>query len=202
REHKEAFIAKLGERAVVKDRNIPIVVEFVPVGFDPTNEVEIEIAENDSGLPINSLMSARWIKPVERRHDGQKVAHMIIRAMGAEAANQILRDGLVIRGKRVRARKMTKEPRRCLKCQKIDANHLAANCDTEKDVCGTCGKEHRTKNCLEKDKDKYKCTNCRIYGHASWDRSCPSYTQTAAKLRRRDTEVTYRYIPTSEPWTW
>ncbi|KIJ52019.1 hypothetical protein M422DRAFT_117089, partial [Sphaerobolus stellatus SS14] len=137
-----------------------------------------------------------------RRREGQKVAHLIVRVAGAEAANKILRDGMVIRSKRVRARKMAREPRRCLKCQKVDANHIAANCPSTKDICGTCREDHRSADCKEKDPNKFKCVNCNTYSHASWGRECPAYQRTAQKLRQRDSEATYRYIPTEEPWMW
>ncbi|KIJ25710.1 hypothetical protein M422DRAFT_193111, partial [Sphaerobolus stellatus SS14] len=100
-------------------------------------------------------------------------------------------DGIVIRGKRVRARKMAREPCRCLKCQKVEANHIAVNCSSEKDICGTCGEEHRTAECKEIDPNKFKCVNCKTHGHASWGRECPAYQHAAHRLRQRDTEATY-----------
>ncbi|KIJ46448.1 hypothetical protein M422DRAFT_77832, partial [Sphaerobolus stellatus SS14] len=142
-----------------------------------------------------------------QRKEGQKVVHLILKVSEADAVNQILRDGMVICSKRVRARKMAKEPRRCLlspclKCQKVDTNHIAANCQSEKDTCGTSRGEHKTRDCTEKDPAKFKCTNCNVHRHASWGRECPVYKRTAQRLRQRDTEATYRYIPTEQPWTW
>ncbi|KIJ30591.1 hypothetical protein M422DRAFT_83889, partial [Sphaerobolus stellatus SS14] len=136
------------------------------------------------------------------RKEGQKVAHLIVKVSGAEAANQILRDGMVICSKRVRGRKMAREPRRCLKCQRIDTTHIAANCTSAQEVCGTCSANHRTKECKETNLAKFKCANCNMHGHASWGRECPAYQQTAQRIRQRDTEATYQYIPTDEPWTW
>ncbi|KIJ39186.1 hypothetical protein M422DRAFT_175624 [Sphaerobolus stellatus SS14] len=186
---------KLGERAVVKDRSITILVEFVPLTFDTEKTEDIVIAENDSKLPVGSIISARWIKPENRRKEGQKVAHLIIKVSGAEAANQILRDGMVIRSKRVRGRKIAREPR-------IDTTCISAKCTSAQEVCGTCSENHRTKECKEMNPAKFKCANCNIHGHASWGRECLTYQRSALKLRQRDTEATYRYIPTDEPWTW
>ncbi|KIJ35392.1 hypothetical protein M422DRAFT_180820 [Sphaerobolus stellatus SS14] len=96
RERKNEFITKIGERAVVKDRTVSILIEFVPLTFNTERTEDIAIAEHDSRLPIGSVLSARWIKPESRRREGQKVAHLIVRVAGAEAANKILRDGMVI----------------------------------------------------------------------------------------------------------
>ncbi|KIJ34341.1 hypothetical protein M422DRAFT_80697, partial [Sphaerobolus stellatus SS14] len=202
RDEKDEFIRKIGERAVIKDRTVSILVEFVPLTFDAGGVEDIAIAENDSRLPVGSIISARWIKPENRRREGQKVAHLVIKVARAEVANKILRDGMVIRSKRVRARKMVREPLRCLKCQRVDANHIAANCPSVEGTCGTCGKGHRTSDCEEKDPNNFKCVNCNTHSHASWGRECPAYQRAAQRLRRRDTEATYRYIPTDEPWTW
>ncbi|KIJ42327.1 hypothetical protein M422DRAFT_77304, partial [Sphaerobolus stellatus SS14] len=90
KERKSEFIMKLGERAVVKDRSISILMEFVPLTFNMEKTEDIAITENDSKLPVGSIISARWIKPENRRKEGQKVAHFIVKVSGAEAANQIL----------------------------------------------------------------------------------------------------------------
>ncbi|KIJ25711.1 hypothetical protein M422DRAFT_193125 [Sphaerobolus stellatus SS14] len=70
RERKSEFIRKLGERAVVKDRAITIMIEFVPITFKTEKAEDIAIAENDSRLPVGSINSARWIKPESRRREG------------------------------------------------------------------------------------------------------------------------------------
>ncbi|KIJ27901.1 hypothetical protein M422DRAFT_190378, partial [Sphaerobolus stellatus SS14] len=177
--------------AVIKERTIPILIEFVPLTFSMERSEDIAIVENDSRLSVSSIISARWIKPESRRREGQKVAHLIVRVTGAEAANKILRDGMVIRSKRVRARKIAREPQHCLKCQKVDTKHIAATCPSTKDICRTCGEEHRTMECKEKDPNRFKCANYNIHGHTSWGRECPAYQHSAQRLRQRDTEATY-----------
>ena len=64
------------------------------------------------------------------------------------AANQAMKEGMVIVGKRVWARQMQKEPRRCLKCQLLTAKHLAVDCNQQV-TCGTCSKDHRMVECSE-----------------------------------------------------
>src|SRR5882724_6299669 len=153
------------------------------------------------GLPTDSIDSTRWIKPTSRRTVGQRTAHLITKLCSPEAANQALRDGLIIEGKRVWAGHMKKEPRRCLKCQSMASNHLAAECD-QNTICGTCGKEHRTAECSECDQKKYWCVNCNLHGHASWDRTCPKFLDRSKRLEQLNPESMYTYFPTNEPWTW
>ena len=71
---------------------------------------------------------------------GQHAAHIIARLWSPEVVNQAIRDRLIIAGKQVWARRMNKEPRRCLKCQCMGSNHLV-ECG-KSTICGTCGKEH------------------------------------------------------------
>src|SRR5882724_11796776 len=81
------------------------------------------------GLPPESIDSTRRIKPTTRRSVGQCTTHFITKLCSPEAANQAIRDRLIIEGKQVWARRMKKEPRICLKCQSMRSNHLAAECD-------------------------------------------------------------------------
>ncbi|KIJ26460.1 hypothetical protein M422DRAFT_192177 [Sphaerobolus stellatus SS14] len=81
RERKNEFITKLGERAIVKDRTVSILIEFVPLIFNTERMEDIAIGENDSRLPVGSIISARWIKPESRKREGQKVAHLIVRVL-------------------------------------------------------------------------------------------------------------------------
>jgi len=67
-----------------------------------------------------------WIKLVQRRALGQHMAHIITRFKTTTAENQAICNRLVIAGKRVWARHLWKEPRRCFKCQVLNANHLVA----------------------------------------------------------------------------
>ena len=96
---------------------------------------------------------------------------------------------------------MCREPKRCLKCQVLGTNHLAATCGCA-NTCGTCGKEHHTSECTEVDSDKYWCANCKVNRHASWDRLCPAFREASKWIECTDPEHTYRYFLGQEPWTW
>lgn len=108
----------------------------------------------------------------------------------------------MIEGKRVWARKLLPEPRRCLRCHQIGSNHLAATCPNERDVCGTCGKDHRTADCVVQLREDRYCVNCKTPGHGAWDRSCPTFREKYAAFARNRPEDEYRYYPTSDPRTW
>ncbi|KAA1467097.1 hypothetical protein DENSPDRAFT_742121, partial [Dentipellis sp. KUC8613] len=84
----------------------------------------------------------------------------------------------------LRARKAKREPKRCLKCQKI-GTHFAKECPQEHDTCGTCGKEHTTKSCTETEQKHYWCVNCSIHGHASWERVCATFTRKCEEHDKR-----------------
>ena len=136
-----------------------------------------------------------------RRTTGQCSAHLIAKLRSPEAANQAIRDGLIIAGKQVWARRMKKEPRRCLRCQTMGSGHLAAECDQPM-TCGTCSKEHRTTDCSEDEQVKFWCANCKSHGHTSWDRTCPKFIENSRRLEQLNPEGMYIYFPTEEPWTW
>jgi uncharacterized protein YoxC len=199
--NKAQFVEKLGGASVVKERAVSVLVEYVPLTHAPEALGELRKIERDSRLPTDALLSTRWIKPAGRRTQGQRSAHLIAKFSNIESANQSIRDGLIIAGKRTWARRMKREPRRCLKCQKQNARHMAADCSGV-DVCGTCGKGHRTAECEETDPAHYRCVNCDKSGHASWDRTCPIFISTCQAIERADPEGTYKYFPNDKPWTW
>ncbi|KZS86623.1 hypothetical protein SISNIDRAFT_396131, partial [Sistotremastrum niveocremeum HHB9708] len=84
----------------------------------------------------------------------------------------IFSEGLVIAGKKINVRRIDQEPRRCLNCQKLDANHNAAQCPGPV-ACGYCAKDHRTETCQGPRQNKIKCANCQVEGHSARDRACP-----------------------------
>ncbi|KAJ7503357.1 hypothetical protein B0H11DRAFT_1711140, partial [Mycena galericulata] len=70
-----AFLAGMGGTSVFKPRSYSVVVEFVPVTFDPALANAFAVIEDANGLGRNELVQARYIKPLERRHAGQRSAH-------------------------------------------------------------------------------------------------------------------------------
>jgi hypothetical protein len=166
------FIANFGRAAVLKSKPFIIIVEFVPVGFDPTNMGDLLMIEEANELSMGAVKSAKWIKPIQRREAKQRTAHLIVNFTSVQDANRILQRGMLIAGTRVRTRKLLQDPRRCFKCHKHGVDHLATNCPQVHDMCRTCTGRHRTSECLETNPKFYKCVNCRADGHAAWSRDC------------------------------
>src|SRR5882724_4361192 len=141
RRQKAAFMAGFGGTAVVRDRATSVIVKFIPVVHSPDTLSENRRIKCDSRLDDGSLTSTRWIKPLQRLMLGQKAAHLIAHFKTNTAADEAIKEGMVIVGKRVWARWMQKELRICLKCQLLTAKHLAAECNQQA-PCNTCGKAH------------------------------------------------------------
>ncbi|KAJ7140152.1 hypothetical protein C8R43DRAFT_892801, partial [Mycena crocata] len=66
-----------GGTSVYKQRLYNVVVQYVSVLFDPSQDGALHSVEGDNNIPRGALTKAHWIKPPERRYVGQKVAHAI-----------------------------------------------------------------------------------------------------------------------------
>ena len=187
---RTALAASFGGTSVVKDKAAMVLIEYIPTSYNPDAIAENRKIKHDSKIKEDTLLTMRWIKPAQSRAPGQHVAHIIARFKTTTAENQAIHNRLVIAGKRVWARWLWKEPRRCLKCQVLNANHLAARC-MHADTCSTCGGEHRMADCIESDQGKFHCINCNQAGHASWDHLCPRFVDKCRRAERTDLEHTY-----------
>ena len=197
------FLQLFSAFSIIKHRAYTILVEYIPLSFDPGNKSQLGELERDNGLNPEGVLSAKWIKPPYQRAQGQRTAHAILGLSQLAGANTAIRDGLIIAGKRVWARKMLTEPRRCLKCQAIGVMHLAATCKQDHDACGNCSESHRTSNCPNADSTAHACANCKTKGHPAWDRLCPMFVKHSNRLNARVPENKYRYFPTTlDPATW
>lgn len=202
---RKAFLHHFGSASTMKDRAYYIIGEYAPTSFNPDALGALERIEKHSGLKTGTFYHVHWLKPVGRRSDSQTSAHLIMGCLSAEGANLAIRNGLVIEGKKISARKLMQDPKRCLKCQAIGKNHMAANCPNPTDICGTCGDNHRTVSCNVRigELGKYRCVNCNSTGHAAWDRLCPTFL---AKCKRFDlyhpeNQLKY-YLRVDDPSTW
>jgi len=70
------------------------------------------------------------------------------------------------------------------------------------DMCGTCGGEHRTADCIKSNQGKFHCINYNHAGHVSWDCSCPRFIDECRRAERMGPKHTYRYFLMQEAWTW
>ena len=191
------FLTKLAPEARIKTRAYPIVIQLIPLDFDPKRTEEVCNMEETNKMLPGSIMSDQWLKPLQRREPSQEVAHALITFHSAEAANKVLTEGIIICQKRIYAEKCKKEPIRCLRCH--GWNHLTYTCLKKYDTCGTCGNRHKTAVCS--NHSRLHCVSCNTNDHASWDRECPTFTCKCAELDDRLTENVMPYFPTNESWT-
>jgi len=90
----------------MKERAVPMIIEYVPVSHIPETLEECRKIKHDSRLKAGMLLTMRWIKPVHRHASGQQTANLIMHLQTIEAANHMIREGIVIAGKRSWARHM------------------------------------------------------------------------------------------------
>ena len=98
---RRSFLANLGSGANLKDRSYQVIVQFVPVQFDPTVPEQLRNYEAFNGLEPNSVLKADWIKPPKDRKPNQRVATLRVFHKNAASANKILSEGASILNKRV-----------------------------------------------------------------------------------------------------
>jgi hypothetical protein len=186
----------------VKSRDYSILAKYVPTRHRVDDEGERRQIEHLANISEGETILTRWVKPEDKQSDHQRVAHLIVKVKTERAANQLIRSGAIIAGTRVFARKLKKEPRRCLKCQKL-SDHFAAACPADEEVCATCGAAHQTRSCRVDDPQLHWCANCTVHGHASWARTCPIFWHKCDFMAQRDPVSTYHFFPSAdEPWTW
>ena len=112
----------------------------------------------------------------------------------AKDANKAISNGLIICRTKVYPSKLKQEPTQCMKCRKW--GHFASDCTETKDICGTCGDDHRTNTCTETRK-RY-CVSCNAYSHSSWDRGCPEFAKRCSWYDTKHPDNLLKYFPTPE----
>ncbi|OCH83677.1 hypothetical protein OBBRIDRAFT_742850, partial [Obba rivulosa] len=81
------FTKALGSMAEVKTRTYPVLAEFVPVTFRADSTSSWSEVETRNNLDIGNISNGRWIKPLEKRYQGQRYAHLIVNCAVPEVAN-------------------------------------------------------------------------------------------------------------------
>ncbi|KAI8972627.1 hypothetical protein BD414DRAFT_517952 [Trametes punicea] len=126
----------------------------------------LRAVEEVHGLRPQAIVRADWIKPISRRHPGQRTAFIMLTVAGVEQANKAIR-GLMLAGRKVLVRRDMEEPKWCARCQRY-GGHFARECTVEHDVCANCAGAHSTSQCdTRNDPRTYKCANCTTVGHAA-----------------------------------
>lgn len=193
-----SFCSKIGPTVVFRVRVHSLIAFNVPLDIDPENlRHRQEVCEANS-LESEVIPSMKWAKPIHKRSETQRTAHLFITFTNADAANRAITNGLYICNRRCHVERVKREPTRCLKCQ--GWNHFAKECIEETDKCGNCTKGHRTNDCptpLSRC-----CVSCKSDTHASWSRDCPTFVKKMSEFNERNPENALQYIPTADPWTW
>ncbi|TFY52367.1 hypothetical protein EVJ58_g10059 [Rhodofomes roseus] len=202
RENMKPFTDKFGLESAIRARHYPCLLRGVPTYFDPGNEDRLRELEEENGWDRYDLTAAHWIKPENKRRPGQTSAYLIAKFSSPQRANDVILHGVSLLGRRVQAKRLVKEARRCLKCQRLEPGHLAKDCDMIVDVCGTCGQDHKTNECTTADW-QHHCVNCKEGGHAAWSRMCPAFIEATRKVQGADKLAQYRFFPLmDDPTTW
>ncbi|KZP09695.1 hypothetical protein FIBSPDRAFT_681170, partial [Athelia psychrophila] len=130
-----------------------------------------------------------WMKSQQNRRTGQKTAHLLLNFDVPQSVNLALRKGVYVMGNRSYTRKLTAEPLRCYKCQKLWTilQHLAANCPSTFIICRLCGEAHHTDKCPLRNEDpqKHFCINCKVHGHGASDKLCDKYVKLLVEMNKR-----------------
>jgi hypothetical protein len=172
-ENRDKTCNKIGPGVSFRSRVHNLIAFNVPLGLSPENQNHrLEICEANS-LDPDIITSIKWVKPIHRRTQTQRTAHLFLTFSNADAANRAITNGIYICNRRCQMERVKREPTRCLKCQ--GWNHFAKECTEEHDKCRNCTKNHRTNDCptpLAR-----VCVSCKSEDHASWSRDCPTFVK-------------------------
>lgn len=201
------FQKTLGKDVSIKDRQYSILVEFLPITLQQRLADMATIIEEDNFYTKGDIHQIRWMRnPENSWRKDQQYAHAVLNTRDRNRANDIIEHGIVIAGKRYKARKLEDDPKRCYKCQLIEPGHRAADCPNEEVCANCCSKNHITAKCNRERKD-HACASCSAtkiaHQHASWSRQCPTFLKQRTRLRERFPENHYRFYPIEgNPNTW
>ncbi|TFK17100.1 hypothetical protein FA15DRAFT_552232, partial [Coprinopsis marcescibilis] len=201
------FLSHFDTTATGRTHSYHTTAQFIPTTFNPTIQAALEEVESSRGLKTGSIRHVRFFKPTALRARGQRYAHATIAFADPESANRSIAQGLFFDRWRVQVTKTLPEPRRCLKCQCLGMNHIAAQCRSIHEVCTRCAGMHKTSEC---DPDRgtgftLKCSNCKPHkavGHGAADRHCPVFLEKRCQLQQRLPETKYKFFPTDDPRSW
>ena len=197
-EIRASILENIGSGANIKDRSYQVIVQFIPVHFDPDDDEMRRRFEEANDLQPGSILKAEWIKPIKDRRENQRVATARFYLKDAKSANAILSKGAYVFGRKVIPKKPRREPIRCLNCQLF--RHERRHCTSGEPCCARCAMGHATDECRARLRH-FTCRNCEGH-HASFDRDCPKFIEKCAQLDARCPENSLAFYPTDEPWSW
>ncbi|KIJ44693.1 hypothetical protein M422DRAFT_77381, partial [Sphaerobolus stellatus SS14] len=130
-----------------------------------------------------------------RREPNLRAAHLIIFLTNPRTANRLVQDSIKAAQTLLWCRKLMKELSRRLKCHKIGSEHFANACPEANERCRTCSAGHRTKESPVVDRQGRYYINCKLRGHAAWDRGCPAFVDKYHRMVSKVPDNQYKYYP-------
>jgi hypothetical protein len=73
----QEFVKNYGGTTLATPRTCQLIVEFVPIDFQPEDQDALRRIEEASGMPTASVCKACWIKPAHLRNEGQKKVRIL-----------------------------------------------------------------------------------------------------------------------------
>ncbi|KAF8156806.1 hypothetical protein B0H34DRAFT_783129 [Crassisporium funariophilum] len=193
----KALCKALGQGIYFKARSHNLIAYNSPLDIDPGNPDHLQEICKINGIEEGQLTMVQWAKPIARRSDTQKTAHLILTFTDVDVANRTVVRGLAVCHQKLKCKK---EPIRCLKCQ--GWNHFAKECTAATDICGTCAVQgHRTSTCPDTGKGIHWCVSCKVDSHASWSRECPTFKRKQQDCNKANPENSLPFIRSNDPWT-
>ncbi|KIK82764.1 hypothetical protein PAXRUDRAFT_14667 [Paxillus rubicundulus Ve08.2h10] len=150
-DNRQSFLAQFDANAYFIDKSFKTIVEFIPVTLAAANPRAAREIEEKANLTRDSIKEICWIKPEKFRSASHRVAHTIISFTTPEDTNVAIREGLTIEGRKVNTSKQLPDVMQCYNCQSLKQDHVAKNCPSTHESCGTCIKEHKTLECTATD---------------------------------------------------
>jgi len=78
RRERDSFMARFSGTSIVRDKAIPVIVEYVPTSHNTDALAENNKIGCNSGIGEDALISMKWIKPMHKRAVGQWVVHLVV----------------------------------------------------------------------------------------------------------------------------
>ncbi|KAG1839250.1 hypothetical protein F4604DRAFT_1599742, partial [Suillus subluteus] len=122
----EDFIKNLDPKAIFKDRAYPVVIQFIPLTFNPNSNNQIHAFKQENDWEEGSISLAQWIKPPNKQMDQQQVAHLLVTFKNPNNMNKGIHNGITLNKNCLQPKKNKGEPIQCTKCQHY--GHIAHEC--------------------------------------------------------------------------
>ncbi|KAF8148182.1 hypothetical protein B0H34DRAFT_785681 [Crassisporium funariophilum] len=172
----KALCEALGRGIHFKARSYNLIAYNSPLEIDPENQDHLQEICEVNGIKEGQLLAMQWAKPIARRSDTQRSAHLILTFTNVDAADRTMITG------------------------PCGWNHFAKECTLAMDICGTCADQgHRTSDCP--DLERRRCVSCETDLHASWSRECPTFRRKQVDCDNANPENSLPFIPSREAWT-